>query len=53
MEDSLAVIDPAKCTSCGTCWEKCPQKIIWTDDKGMAIMSADKQATVSEQVSTK
>lgn len=28
VEDHIAYIDPAKCTNCGACAEKCPKKII-------------------------
>jgi len=28
VEDNLAKIDYSKCTGCGKCAEKCPQKII-------------------------
>jgi formate hydrogenlyase subunit 6/NADH:ubiquinone oxidoreductase subunit I len=27
MENGIPVVDYAKCTSCGTCAEKCPTKV--------------------------
>ncbi len=40
---TLASIDYAKCTDCGSCVAKCPRKIIWSpsvqDDSGLTIPS--------------
>jgi heterodisulfide reductase subunit A len=34
-------VDPAKCTGCGTCWQKCPQKkIAGAFDEGLAPRTA-------------
>ncbi|GHV07779.1 electron transport complex protein RnfB [Clostridia bacterium] len=46
VEDNLAVIDHAKCTSCGDCAERCPRKLIVDAnlDRGPRVESEEKEA---------